>query len=128
MASRYTYDTYRYVYLDAIDTYIYFFPSFGSRYPNSVSSSVLLVTLVPQPSPTLSRCTYEITALNIIKTIPVTARSKAGSAAALLLGLRVRIPSGAWKFVSCGCCVLSGRGLCVGLITRPEESYRVWCV
>ena len=24
--------------------------------------------------------------------------------------------------------VLSGRGLCVGLITRQEESYRVWCV
>jgi hypothetical protein len=24
------------------------------------------------------------------------------------------------------CCVLSGRGLCVGLITRPEDSYRVW--
>jgi len=24
-------------------------------------------------------------------------------------------------FVSCDCCVLSGRGLCVGLITRPEE-------
>ena len=23
------------------------------------------------------------------------------------------------------CCVLSGRGLCVGLITHPEESYRV---
>jgi hypothetical protein len=22
--------------------------------------------------------------------------------------------------VSCDCCVLSGRGLCVGLITRPE--------
>jgi hypothetical protein len=31
-------------------------------------------------------------------------------------------------FVSCECCVLSGRGLCVGLITRPEVSYRVWCV
>jgi hypothetical protein len=29
--------------------------------------------------------------------------------------------------VSCGCCVLSGRGLCVGLITRPEESYCVSC-
>jgi len=28
----------------------------------------------------------------------------------------------------CECCVLSGRGLCVGLIIRPEESYRVWCV
>ena len=25
-------------------------------------------------------------------------------------------------------CVLSGRGLCDDLITRPEESYRVWCV
>jgi hypothetical protein len=24
--------------------------------------------------------------------------------------------------------VLSGRGLCVGLITRSAESYRVWCV
>ena len=27
--------------------------------------------------------------------------------------------------VSCQCCVLSRRGLCVELITRPEESYRV---
>jgi hypothetical protein len=26
------------------------------------------------------------------------------------------------------CCVLSGRGLCVGLITRPEEPYWVRCV
>ena len=24
------------------------------------------------------------------------------------------------------CCVLSGRGLCDGLITRPEEPYRLW--
>jgi len=28
--------------------------------------------------------------------------------------------------VSCECCVLSGRGLCVGLITRLEESCRMW--
>jgi hypothetical protein len=34
-----------------------------------------------------------------------------------------KIPPGAWMSVSCECCVLSGRGLCVGLITRPEESY-----
>jgi hypothetical protein len=27
--------------------------------------------------------------------------------------------------VSCDCCVLSGRGLCVGPITRPEVFYRV---
>jgi hypothetical protein len=31
-------------------------------------------------------------------------------------------------FVSCECHVLSGRGLCDGPITRPEESYRLWCV
>ena len=31
-------------------------------------------------------------------------------------------------FVCFECCVLSGRGLCDGLITRPEESYRLWCV
>jgi len=30
--------------------------------------------------------------------------------------------------VCCECCVLSGRGLCGELITRPEESYRLWCV
>ena len=42
--------------------------------------------------------------------------------------LWVRIPPGAWVFVRCDCCVLSGRVLCDGLITRPEESYRLWCV
>jgi hypothetical protein len=25
-------------------------------------------------------------------------------------------------------CVLSGRGLCGELITRPEESYQLWCI
>ena len=30
--------------------------------------------------------------------------------------------------VRCECCVLSGRGLCDELITRPEESYRLWCI
>jgi len=28
-------------------------------------------------------------------------------------------------FVCCECCVLSGRGLCDELITRPEELYRL---
>jgi len=31
-------------------------------------------------------------------------------------------------FVCCECSVLSGRGLCDGLITRREESYRLWRV
>jgi len=30
--------------------------------------------------------------------------------------------------LSCEHCVLSGRGLCDELISRPEESYRLWCV
>ena len=50
------------------------------------------------------------------------------STAARPLRLWVQIPPGAWMFVCCECCVLSGRGLCDGLITRPEESYRLWHV
>ena len=51
------------------------------------------------------------------------------STAARLLGLCVRIPPGVWMSVCCECCVLmSGRGLCDELATRPEESYRLWCV
>jgi hypothetical protein len=50
------------------------------------------------------------------------------SAPARLLRLWVRITPGAWMSVCCECCVLSGKGLCDGLITRPEESYRKWRV
>jgi hypothetical protein len=50
------------------------------------------------------------------------------SAAARLLGLRVRIQPGAWIFVCCECCMLSSRGLCDVLITHPEKSCRMWCV
>ena len=51
------------------------------------------------------------------------------SMAARLLRSWVRIPPGAWMFVCCECCVLSGRGLCDELITRPEESYRLcWVI
>ena len=53
---------------------------------------------------------------------------KRRSMAVSLLRLWVQIPPGAWMFVCCECCVLSGRGLCDELITRPEESYRQWCV
>jgi hypothetical protein len=50
------------------------------------------------------------------------------SRAARLLRSWVRIPPGAWMFVCFVWCVLSGRGLCDELITRPEESYRLWRV
>jgi len=45
------------------------------------------------------------------------------SAAVRLLGLPVRIPPEAWLSVCCKWCMSSGRSLCGGLITRPEESY-----
>jgi hypothetical protein len=54
--------------------------------------------------------------------VPVAAR------AARLLRLWVQIPPETRMFFCCECCVLSGRGLCDGLITRPEESYRLWRV
>jgi len=31
-------------------------------------------------------------------------------------------------YVCCECFMLSGRGLCDELITRPEDSYLLWCV
>jgi len=48
------------------------------------------------------------------------------SAAARLLKLWVQIPPGGMEFCLLLVCVLSGRGLCDELITRPEESYRLW--
>ena len=56
--------------------------------------------------------------------VPVAERS----AAVRLLGLRVRILLRALMSVCWEWYVLSGRGLCVGLITRPEESYRCVCI
>ena len=45
--------------------------------------------------------------------------------AARLLRLCFRIPPVAWIFFCCECCVLSGRGLCVELISLSEESYQL---
>ena len=70
--------------------------------------------------------------VNLVETEPLISHWPRGlwrrSAAARLLRSWVRILLGAWKFVCCECCVLLGRGLCDELITRPEESYRLWCV
>ena len=60
--------------------------------------------------------------------IPVNARSKAsgcGRSLAMIVGSN---HTGVMDVCSRECCVLSGRGLSVGLITGPEETYRVWCV
>jgi len=45
---------------------------------------------------------------------------------ACLLGLQ--FCWGSWLSVSCEPSVFSGRGLCEWTITRPDETYRVWCV
>jgi hypothetical protein len=50
-----------------------------------------------------------------------------GSVTARLLRLWVRIPRG-HRVLSVEYCVLLCRGLCFGLITNSEKSYRVWCV
>ena len=65
--------------------------------------------------------------VKLVVPVPVAARSSRSAAARLLI-FWVRIPPGAWMSVSCVCCVLLGRDLCDGLISHPEESYRVWCV
>jgi hypothetical protein len=68
--------------------------------------------------------------INIYLPFPVAARSKAwvcGPSLAMIAGSKPT-GGGAWMSVSRECCVLSGRGLCFGPITRPEEYYRVWCV
>jgi len=57
----------------------------------------------------------------------VAARSKArvcGCSPAEIVGSN---PTGGLD-VCCECCVLSGTGLSNELITRPEDSYRLWCV
>jgi hypothetical protein len=59
--------------------------------------------------------------------IPVAARFKAWTCGRLLAGIVGSYPAGLWTCVYYECCVLSGRVLSVGLITRPEETYRV-CV
>jgi len=58
--------------------------------------------------------------------IPVAEPYKAWVCGCSLVGVVVSNPVGAWVSVCHECCVLPGRGLCVGMITPPEESYRVY--
>ena len=58
----------------------------------------------------------------------MAARFRRGATAARLTGIVGSNPTGACMSVYCECCVLSGRGLCDGPITHPEESDGMWCV
>jgi len=90
--------------------------------PNSVPVSLLSATNEQLVVETRFYV-YQVVRLNYTTLTDVAAQSKAWCLANHLLGLQVRIRQGAYE-----CYVLSSRGLCAGLITRPEESYRVWCV
>jgi hypothetical protein len=76
----------------------------------------------------LTRNVLVLTLLHIRGPIPLAARFKEWVCSRSLAGTKLRIPLGTWKCVCCEFCVLSGRGLRVGLITRPGESYRLWFV
>ena len=74
---------------------------------------------------TISKATQHFNPLNpeiSMPTVGFEPKISAGERpqAACLLGSWVRIPPGAWLFVCCECRVLSDRGLCDELISRPE--------
>ena len=56
---------------------------------------------------------------------PVAARSKVQVCGRSLAEIVGSNPTGGVDVCLCECYVLSGRGLCDELITRPEESYRL---
>ena len=59
--------------------------------------------------------------------VTVAVRSKASGCGRSPAEIVCSNPTGGMD-VCCECCVLSGKSLCDELITRPEESYRLWCV
>jgi len=58
--------------------------------------------------------------------IPIDALSKAWVCGRSQAGITSSNPTGGMD--TCERCVFSGRGLGVGLLTRPQESKREWCV
>ena len=96
-----------------------YWTSFGSIWPHSAVNSWNEDNSIHKWAdgyiPRTKNNPHLVNVKNLNKPNPAGAQTKAW----------VRIPLGAWMFVSCECCVLSGRCLCVGLITHPEESYRV---
>jgi hypothetical protein len=58
--------------------------------------------------------------------ISVATWSKVWVYSRLLAGIVGLNPAGGLDV--CQCCVLSGRGLCDGLIIHPEKSYWLWCI
>jgi hypothetical protein len=70
---------------------------------------------------------YFLRVLSFSVSIPVAARSNAWVCVRSPAEIVGSNPAEGMD-VCCACCVLSSRGLCDELITRPKESYRLWCV
>jgi hypothetical protein len=102
----------------------------------TLTSGTLRILKSVSDSTTTCSCFYIILRQSLIMyanvkhmPVPVVPWSKASVCGRSLAGIVGSNPAGGILFsVCCECCVLSGRGLCVGLITRPEESCRLWCV
>jgi hypothetical protein len=75
---------------------------------------------------TFSLSIYHHTVTNVRSQWPRGLRRR--PCVARLLRFWVLIPPVAWMCVCCDCRMLSGSCLCDGLITRPDESYRLWRV
>jgi hypothetical protein len=58
----------------------------------------------------------------------IAARSQVWVCGRLLAGVIGYNPAMDMDVCCCVCCVLSGRSLCVGAISSPEESKKSWCV
>jgi hypothetical protein len=92
-----------------------------------VHISITAVTNVLSTSPS-TFCNFPVT---IIKQYVSNLAGPSGrglrrrSTAARLLRSWVRIPPGAWMFVCCVCCVLSGGGLFDELITHPDGLFAI---
>ena len=64
--------------------------------------------------------------INFRPLIPMAARSKLWVCGLSFAGIAGSNPAGFMDILSCDSCVLLGRGLCLGPITRSEEFYGLW--
>jgi len=98
-------------------------PSYNNNINNNNNNTCLICVVIFS----FLRCFILFVSLKPILLIPMAARSKAWVSGRSLAGIAGSNPSRD-TYVSCECCVLSGRGLCDGPIHRPEELYWMWCV